>query len=297
MLSKQPVTRNHRRRAAILPAAALVGAIIAIQYGATLAKELFSAVGAEGTTALRLSTGAVMLGACMRPWRARPSKRVLPALVGYGVALGAMNLLLYMALATIPLGIAVTLQFSGPLVVSVASSRKLVDFAWIGLAVAGLLLLSPFTDAHQRLDPRGATLALASAGCWTLYILCGQRAGKELGMQTTAIGMAIAAIIVLPIGIVHAGAALLEPSTLLSAAVVGFVATALPFSLEMMALIRLPARVYGTLTSMEPAIGALMGLLLLHEALTGPQWAGVTAVAAAALGTARSAGGSEARSA
>lgn len=282
-------TRDRRPGATILPVAALVGAIISIQYGATLAKALFSTVGAQGTTALRLCMAAIMLGACMRPWRARLSRRMLPALVGYGVTLGAMNLLFYMALATVPLGRAVALQFSGPLLVSVTSSRKLVDFAWIGLAVAGLLLLSPFTDAHQPLDPGGVALALASAACWALYIVCGQRAGRELGTQTVAIGMAIAAVIVLPIGIVHAGAALLEPATLRSAAVVGFVATALPFSLEMAALTRLPARVYGTLTSMEPAIGALMGLLLLHETLTGPQWGGIAAVSAAALGAARSA--------
>lgn len=288
MASSLGGTRDRTTASPILPVATLVGAIVSIQYGATLAKGLFSTIGAQGTTALRLVMAAVMLGVWMRPWRARPSRRVLPALIAYGVTIGAMNLLFYMALATVPLGIAVALQFSGPLLVSVLSSRKPVDFAWIALAIMGLALLSPLIDANHPLDPGGVALALASAACWALYIVCGQKAGHELGTQATAIGMAIAAVIVLPIGIGHAGAALLDPSTLLRAAALGLVGTALPFSLEMMALTRMPARVYGTLTSMEPAIGALMGLLLLHEALTGPQWGGIAAVGAAALGAARS---------
>ena len=262
--------------------------MVSIQYGATLGEGLFPAIGAQGTTTLRLGFAAIILGIAMRPWRLRPSRRIAPALIGYGAALAAMSLLFYMALETIPLGIAVALEFSGPLLVAVLSSRRRVDFTWIVLAVAGLLLLSPPVHTQHSVDPTGVILALGSGACWALYILFGQKAGRELGSQATAFGMAVAAILVLPVGVVHAGGALFKPPVLLSAVAVGVFSSALPFSLEMVALTRLPARVYGTLTSMEPAIGALMGLILLHQTLTGLQWTGITVVIAAAVGAAAS---------
>ena len=269
--------------------AALVGAMISILYGATLARRIFPVVGAQGTTALRLLFGALILAAILRPWRARPSRRVLPALVGYGVVLGTMNLMFYMAIRTIPLGIAVSLEFCGPLLVSTLSSRRAIDFAWIGLAVSGLLLLSPpFHTAHP-LDPAGVAYALGAAACWALYIVFGQKAGGELGSQTAALGTLIAACLIVPIGIFHAGTALLRPNVLLAATGVGVLSSALPFSLEMVALTRLPARVYGTVTSMEPAVGALMGLVFLGQHPSVQQWAGIAVVMAAALGAATSA--------
>ena len=272
----------------IAATAALVGAMVSILYGATLASRMFPVVGAQGTTALRLVFGALILGAILRPWRARPSRGVLPALIGYGVVLGTMNLVFYMAIRTIPLGIAVSLEFCGPLLVSTLSSRRASDFGWIGLAIAGLLLLSPPWHGGHSLDPAGVAYALAAAGCWALYIVFGQRAGGELGSQTTAIGTLIGACLILPIGIVHAGGALLRPAVLFSAIGVGVFSSALPFSLEMVALTRLPARVYGTLTSMEPAVGAVMGLVFLGQVLSVRQWAGIGVVVAAALGAAMS---------
>jgi inner membrane transporter RhtA len=270
----------------IVPILALLGATISVQYGATLAKGLFAAVGAEGTTALRLVMGTLILGAVMRPWRVRLNRRILPALIGYGVTLAVMNLLFYMALRTIPLGIAVSLEFTGPLLVATLSSRRRVDFLWIALAVAGILLLSPPVHTDHPVDPLGAAFALGAGAAWAFYIVFGQKAGAELGHQTAAIGMAVATILVLPVGIAHAGAALLQPSILLSALVVGLFSSAIPFTLEMVALTRMPARVYGTLTSLEPAFGAIMGLILLHEMLTLWQWAGIAVVIAAALGAA-----------
>jgi len=269
----------------ILPIAALLGAIVSVQYGATLAKGLFSAVGAEGTTALRLVTGALILGVVMRPWRVRLNRRILPALIGYGVTLAAMNLLFYMALRTIPLGIAVSLEFTGPLLVATLSSRRAIDFLWIALAVAGILLLSPVHTDHP-IDPLGAGCALGAGAAWAFYIVFGQKAGGELGHHTTGLGMTIAAILVLPIGLAHAGAALFQPPILLSALAVGLFSSAVPFSLEMVALTRMPARVYGTLTSLEPAFGAVMGLILLGETLILSQWIGIAVVVAAALGAA-----------
>ncbi len=280
---------QRKRAAATLPAiVALLGAMISILYGATLAKRMFPVVGAQGTTALRLVFGAAILAIILRPWRARPPLPIVPALIGYGVVLGVMNLCFYMAIRTIPLGVAVSLEFCGPLLVSTLSSRRASHFAWIGLAIAGLLLLSPPLHSTHRLDPGGTAYAIGAAACWALYIVFGQKAGGELGPQTTAIGTLIGACLILPVGILHAGRALIEPAVLLSAIGVGVFSSALPFSLEMMALTRLPARVYGTLTSLEPAVGALMGLVFLGQMLSARQWVGIGVVVAAALGAAMS---------
>ena len=281
-----PRQRQASTMPVVLAMAALVGAMVSILYGATLAKRMFPAVGAQGTTALRLVFGAAILGVLLRPWRARPSRRIVPALIGYGIVLGTMNLFFYMAIRTIPLGIAVALEFCGPLLVSTLSSRRVGHFAWIGLAILGLALLSPPLHSTHPLDPAGVAYSLGAAACWALYIVFGQRAGRELGTQTTAIGTLIAAGLVLPIGIYHAGGALLRPAVLLAAIGVGVFSSALPFSLEMMALTRLPARVYGTVTSMEPAVGALMGMIFLGQLLSVQQWAGIAVVIAAAAGAA-----------
>ena len=290
MALRSPIDRPKTRAPIITALAALVGAMVSILYGATLAWRMFPAVGAQGTTALRLVFGAIILSAVLRPWRVRPSRRVLPALIGYGVVLGTMNLLFYMAISTIPLGIAVSIEFCGPLLVSTLSSRRLRDFAWIGLAILGLLLLSPPVHAGPPLNPAGVAYALGAAACWALYIVFGQKAGAELGTQTTAIGALIGACLVLPIGIAHAGAGLLAPAVLVSAVAVGIFSSALPFSLEMMALTRLPARVYGIVTSLEPAVGALMGLLFLHQMLGLQQWLGIATVISAAVGAASTVG-------
>jgi inner membrane transporter RhtA len=192
-----------------------------------------------------------------------------------------------MSLRTIPLGIAVSFEFTGPLLVATLSSRRRIDFAWIALAVAGVGLLSPPFHTDHPIDPLGMVLALGAGACWALYIVFGQKAGGELGARTTALGMALAAILLLPVGLIHAGpVALLQPPVLLSAVAVGVFSSALPFSLEMVALTRMPARVYGTLTSIEPALGALMGLFLLGETLSLLQWLGIAVVVVAALGAA-----------
>ena len=193
-----------------------------------------------------------------------------------------------MAISRIPLGIAVAIEFCGPLLVSTLSSRRAAHFTWIGLAVLGLLLLSPPLHAARPLDPAGVVYALGAAVCWALYIVFGQKAGAELGTATTAVGMLVASCIVLPVGVLHAGAALLRPPVLLGALGVGVFSSALPFSLEMVALTRMPARLYGTLASLEPAVGALMGLAFLGQVLSLRQWAGIGVVVTAALGAALS---------
>lgn len=270
----------------LVPGAALLAAVLSIQYGATLAQGLFPTLGAEGTTSVRLGIGALILGVLMRPWRARLSRRAAPALFGYGASLAAMNLLFYMALSRIPLGVAVALEFSGPLLVSALSSRRRLDFAWIGLAAGGVALLSPAVRASGPLDWTGVALALGAGGCWALYIVFGQAAGKSLGSQATALGMLIAAALVAPVGLLRAGTAMCDPSILPAAIAVGVFSSALPFSLEMVALRGMPARTYGVLTSIEPGIGAIVGLMLLHQRLLASQWAGIGVVVAAAMGAA-----------
>ncbi len=221
------------------PVAALLVAMISIQCGAALAKGLFAAVGASGATALRLAFAAIMLCIVWRPWRLRLRAGERLAIVYYGLAMGCMNLLFYSSLRQIPLGIAVALEFTGPLALSILCSRRAVDFLWIGLAVSGLAALLPLGFGTQSLAPAGVLCALGAGFCWALYIVFGQRAGAAHGAGTVALGTTVAAIVIAPIGAMHAGAALLAPAVLPAACGVALLSSALPYSLEMFALTRL----------------------------------------------------------
>ncbi len=272
-----------------LPIVALLAAMMSIQGGASLAKSLFPELGAVGAVTLRLLFGAAILAALHRPWRrvavargrARPSWR---ALAIYGASLGLMNLTFYLALARIPLGVAVALEFVGPLTVAVASSRRMQDLAWVALAASGILLLSPLAGGVDAIDPLGAALALTAGGFWGLYIIFGQRAGADHGPRAVALGAVIAAAVVAPFGVAHAGAALWAPALLPVALAVAVLSTVIPYSLEMFSLTRLPRRVFGVMMSVEPAMGALFGLLVLGEALSGGQWTAIALVMAASVG-------------
>ena len=274
------------RRAVFVAVGALAVSMVSLQFGATLATGLFPLVGGQGATTLRLVASAAMLAVALRPWRRMPAGRAWPALAAYGAVLGGMNLCFFMSIRTIPLGAAVAIEFWGPLAVAVLTSRRPGDFAWIGLAILGLLLLCPPVPAQHGLDPTGLAFAAAAGAGWAAYIVFGQRAGAEVGSQAAVWGVLVAALVTLPVGVAHAGAALLQPSILLRALGVGLFSSALPYSLEMVALTRVPARVYGTMTSLEPAIGALMGLALLGQRLTGLEWCGIAVVVAAAAGAA-----------
>jgi inner membrane transporter RhtA len=245
---------------------------------------MFPIVGAQGTTTLRLIFASIIMLLLLRPWRAKLSAKSLRTVVVYGLALGGMNFLFYMSLRTVPLGIAVALEFTGPLAVAIYASRRAIDFLWIGLAIIGLLLLIPTGSTSTGIDLTGAAYALGAGVCWALYILFGQKAGAENGIQTAALGVMIAALFIAPIGIVHAGAALLTPSLIPIALGVAVLSTALPYSLEMVALTRMPARTFGTLMSIEPAFGALSGLLFLHEYLSLAQWMAIACIICASVG-------------
>ncbi len=191
-----------------LPIVILLVAMASIQGGASLAKSLFPLVGAPGVTALRLALGTLILIAFFKPWRLRFAKEQRLPLLFYGVSLGGMNYLFYLSIQTVPLGIAVALEFTGPLAVALFSSRRPVDFVWVVLAVLGLWFLLPLGQDVSHVDLTGCALALGAGACWAIYILSGQRAGAEHGPATVAIGSLIAALIFVPIGALQAGEAL-----------------------------------------------------------------------------------------
>ena len=269
----------------LVPLAALLVAMVSVQTGAALVKSLFPRVGVAGATTLRLALASVMLLAVWRPWRRLPKARETRSLLIYGVAMGVMNLCFYSALARIPLGIAVALEFSGPLAVAMAASHRAVDFAWVALAALGLVALLPLGLAHEPLSPAGIAFALAAGGCWALYIVFGQKAGSLHGGMTAALGTVIGALVIIPFGLAQAGAALLDPSLLPIACAVALLSSALPYSLEMFALTRLPTRTFGVLISGEPALGALSGWCFLHEHLSLVQWAAVASIMLATAGS------------
>lgn len=275
---------SHSLSSTLLPVGLLLIAMASIQSGASLAKSMFPIVGAQGTTTLRLIFASIIMLLILRPWRAKLTAKSLKTVIVYGAALGGMNFLFYMSLRSVPLGIAVALEFTGPLAVAIYASRRLVDFIWIGLAITGLLLLIPTGDSTQGIDLTGAGYALGAGVCWALYILFGQKAGADNGVQTAALGVMIAALFVAPIGIVHAGSALLTPGLIPIAIAVAILSTALPYTLEMIALTRMPTRTFGTLMSIEPAFGALSGLLFLNEVLSFAQWMAISCIILASVG-------------
>jgi inner membrane transporter RhtA len=261
--------------------------IVSVQVGSALAKHLIGAAGSFGTVALRLFFAAVVL---MLAWRPSPrmNRRAWAVVLGYGAILGSMNLCFYLALARIPLGIAVTIEFLGPLAVALAGSRRWLDIFWAALAAGGVLLLM---EGHgDRPDLVGVLFALAAGTCWGLYIL----AGAALGRHTTqgnglALGMAVAALVAVPFGVAESGMALVQPWVLAAGLGVALLSSVIPYSLELEALRKMPTRVFGILMSLEPAVAALAGLILLREALHWSQWIAVLCVVAASAGATRGA--------
>ncbi|ELY4774744.1 threonine/homoserine exporter RhtA [Cronobacter turicensis] len=268
-----------------LPVVVLIVAMASIQSGASLAKSLFPLVGAPGVTALRLALGTLILAVVFKPWRLRFTRRQRMPLLVYGLALGAMNYLFYLSIRTVPLGIAVALEFTGPLAVALFGSRRPVDFLWVALAVLGLWFLLPLGQDVTHVDPLGAACALGAGVCWAIYIIAGQKAGAEHGPATVAIGSLIAAVVFVPIGAVAAGEALWHWSVLPVGLGIAILSTALPYSLEMTALTRLPTRTFGTLMSMEPALAAFTGMIFLGETLTLVQWLALLSIIIASVGS------------
>lgn len=276
---------SSRKVPAWLPILVILIAMISIQSGASLAKSLFPLVGAPGVTALRLALGTLILVVIFKPWRLRfaPEQR-LPLLL-YGLSLGAMNYLFYLSIQRIPLGVAVALEFTGPLAVALFGSRRPLDFVWVALAVLGLWFLLPLGQSVSQIDPVGALLALGAGACWSVYILTGQRAVEEHCPATVAMGSLIAAVVFVPMGMIQASDTLFQWGLLLPGLGIAILSTALPYSLEMVALTRMPSKTFGTLMSMEPALAALSGMVFLGETLTATQTLALGAIILASMGS------------
>lgn len=269
------------------PVLMLLGGMLTIQGGAAIAKGLFGQVGPMGTAGLRVVLAAALLSLLFRV----NLRRITPAqwrlIVPYGLMLGLMNLSFYSALSRLPLGVAVTIEFTGPLALSLFLSRRPADFLWVGLAAAGIALMAPLGELQSSagLDPVGLGFALLAGFFWAMYILAGGRVSRELsGTLSVTAGMWIAAIVTLPFALAGAGANLLSPSVLLAGAGVALLSSAIPYTLEMQALKYIPAKVFGVLSSLEPAIAAVAGLLLLNERLTLVQMLALAAVMVASVG-------------
>jgi inner membrane transporter RhtA len=264
----------------------VVGAIVSIQSGAALAVTLFNRLGPGGTALLRLLSATIVLLAVWRPRPGRYSRRQLGLAAVFGLVLGGMNLSLYEAIHRIPLGIGVTIEFIGPLGVAIGGSRRRLDLVWAALAVAGILALTH--GGTHGLNFAGVALA-ALAGClWAAYILLNARLGRAFETGTgLALSMCVSTLLVAPFGIADGGTHLLQPRLIVLGAAVGMVSSAIPYSLEVEALRRIAPAVFGVLMSLEPAVAALAGLIVLGQGLAGRAVAGIALVVAASIGASR----------
>lgn len=272
-------------RFSLPPIPALVMSMLSIQGGAAIAKSLFPVLGPAGVTVLRVGLGAILLFVLFRPNLLSLSMRQWRAAAIYGAALGLMNITFYNSIQYIPLGLAVTLEFLGPLAVAVATSRRAGDLVWVGLALLGILLISPL-GGNTPIEPLGVILATVAGAFWGGYIIIGSRMTRHFtGTQGVSVGMICAAITVLicavPLGF---SPSQITPHLLLFGLGVAILSSALPYSLEMVALRQLPRQLFSIMMSLEPACAALLGWLILHEALSLTQWLAIACVIGASIG-------------
>lgn len=279
-MSGRAITRRERRT----PAAVLVaGGAVSVQFGAAIATHLFHRVGPAGAVTLRLVFAALALAVISRHLRhlshLRGRLRDLSVAIGFGIVLGGMNLAFYEAIARVPLGVAVTIEFIGPLAITIGGSRRRSDFLWAVLAGTGVFLLAggDFVGAVHHLNLVGVAMAIVAGGCWAGYIILNAQTGRRFeGTTGLAIAMAVAALGVLPIGIATARGHLLEPEVLSLGLVVAILSSVVPYSFELIALRKVTTRAFGILLSMDPAIAALAGLAVLDQRLS---WVEVIAMA------------------
>jgi inner membrane transporter RhtA len=278
------------------PSVLVVTGIISVQLGAGLAGRMFGQVPAAGITGLRLWWAAAILaviggrglGATVRAIIADRAWRDAAVLVAFGVTLGIMNYSIYQSFARIPLGVAVTIEFLGPLAIAVASSRRLVDVLWVVLAGAGVALLTEGGTSLGRHAVAGVAFGLTAAAGWAAYILLSRSTGRRFsGSSGLVIAMLIAAVVVTPTAVADGGPALGRPGVVLAGLGIGLLSSVIPYRLEMEALRRVPTRVFGIWMSLEPAVAALVGLVVLGEALAARQWLAIVCVMAACAGAAR----------
>ncbi len=266
----------------------MLAAIVSVQIGAAIATELFPEAGPTGTVAMRLTFAALILVAIWRPSLQGLRGARVRDVVLFGVVLMGMNTSFYLALDRIPLGIAVTLEFVGPLGVALAGSRRRSDLVWAGLAGLGILLLAPLPGGD--LDSLGVAFALLAGGFWGAYILLSARIGRAFeGGEGLALAMVVAAALVLPAGIAEGGADLLDAGLLAAGVAVAVLSSAIPYSLELEALRRLPQGVFGVLMSLEPAVAACAGFVIIGQDLAAGELLAIAFVVAASAGALRNA--------
>lgn len=267
------------------PELLVLGGIASVQFGAALADKLFADAGPGGVVLLRLALSGIILLALARPRLRGRSRRDLGAALAFGVVLAAMNWSFYEALARLPLGVAVTVEFTGPLAVAVAGSRRALDALWVLLAAGGVVLLATRAGRHG-VHATGVALALVAAACWASYILLSKRVGRAFAqLDGLAIALGVGAVLVIPAGVVQGGDALLRPAVLAGGLGVALLSSLIPYSLELMALRTLSAYGFGLLMSLEPAMAALAGVIVLGQALTAVVAVALMMVVAASVGT------------
>lgn len=268
----------------IPPIPAVLSAIVSVQCGAAIAKGLFPEIGAAATASLRIGLSAIILLVAFRPKLSELNAKQWKYVILYGLSLGAMNMIFYFAIERIPIGLGVTLEFVGPLVVAIFSSKKAVDFIWVILAAAGIALIAPWTD--KGLDLIGVLLALLAGAFWAAYILLGGRISKIMkGGEAVAVGMLFATILILPFGFAGGGLNHLNPKLLALGAALALLSSAIPFTLEITALKQLPPRTFSILMSLEPAMASLAAFVFLQEYLTVVECAAVACVVIATAGS------------
>lgn len=263
----------------------LLGSIASVQFGAAFADTLFDRAGPGGVVLVRLGTSALILLAISRPALRRRSRADLAVAIVFGLVLGVMNWSFYEAIDRIPLGVAVTIEFTGPLAVAVAGSRRALDVLWVVLAGGGVALLAVRGD-RQDIDLVGVLLALLAGALWGSYILLSKRVGASFAsLDGLAIALGVGTLVVIPAGLVQGGTALLHPAVLAGGLAVGLLSSLIPYSLELMALRQLSASTFGLLMSLEPAVAALAGVIVLSQQLTGVLLVAIVMVVTASVGT------------
>ena len=274
------------RRPALDPVVLAVLAIVSVQFGNAIAGSLFAQVGALGAAALRLALAAVILIAVIRPRVGGWDRRTWVGVGMLGLGLAGMNGLIYLAIDSIPIGVAVTIELLGPLGVAVAGTRRWRDLAWVGLAAVGVILLGVDVDGSGGLALVGVLAAAGAAAFWALYIVASARLGpRARGVDALAVAMVVAALIIVPIGAAPAAHAVTAaPLLLLAFAGIAVMTSAVPYALEFIALKSMPTRVFGVLSSLGPAVAALAGLLVLGQGLEPLQLVAIAAVVAACVG-------------
>jgi inner membrane transporter RhtA len=266
------------------PVPAVLLAIISVQCGAAIAKTLFPVIGPAGTASIRIGISALLLLLVYRPNLKQITAKQWKIVVPYGLSLGAMNLIFYLAIERISIGLAVTLEFIGPLLVAIIGSRRLIDYCWVLLAAMGIVLIAPWSN--DRIDLLGVLFALLAGALWAAYIVLGGKISKIMnGGQAVSTGMLFAAILILPFGLLENGLANLTPKFLGMGVALALLSSAIPFTLEMKALGQLPPRTFSILMSLEPAAAAICGFIFLQEKLSFYEILAVVCVVIASLGS------------